>query len=153
MVRTGPESPGGTSISWARLPRTGNPSTLWAPWVRFLSASAELNAGSLRRVPLRHTGSAGMSLPPDALGPEPSDHEQSVHWQRAVGAIGGFATLGSAGGGHHETWVSSLWDRIHALDPEGPDAARDVTSASEPTPLAWGRGVDAGRDFDGGFGL
>ena len=89
----------------------------------------------------------------DALGPEPSDHEQSVHWQRAVGAIGGFATLGSAGGGHHETWVSSLWDRIHALDPEGPDAARDVTSASEPTPLAWGRGVDAGRDFDGGFGL
>ena len=91
----------------------------------------------------------------DALGPEPLDPEQSAHWHRAVAAVGsaGFVVPGGPGGGPDEPWVSSLLDRVHALNPEGLDAARDSTSLPSRAPLAWGGGVEAGQGFDSGFGL
>jgi hypothetical protein len=92
---------------------------------------------------------------PDALGPEPLDPEQCAHWQRAVGVIGsaGFAAPCGQDSGLHPAWLSSLWDRVHALDTAGPDVARDVTSMPESPQLAWSRDVDSGHDLDGGFGL
>ena len=91
----------------------------------------------------------------DALGPEPLDPEQRAHWQRAVDAIGsaGFAAPGGPGSGPDQAWLSSLWDRVHALDTARPDAARDVTSMPEPPQFAWSRDVDSGHDLGDGFGL
>jgi conjugative relaxase-like TrwC/TraI family protein len=88
----------------------------------------------------------------DALGPEPLDPEQCAHWQRAVAAVGSAGFAGPDGGAD-ESWLSSLWDRVHAFDAERPDAAREVTSMPEPGQLARSRGVDDGQGFDGGFGL
>ena len=90
----------------------------------------------------------------DALGPEPIEPEQRVHWQRAVGVISSAAlvTSGSAGGGPDETWVSSLRGRVHALEAERPDAAGEMTSMPEPAQFAWSREVDSGHDL-GGLGM
>lgn len=91
----------------------------------------------------------------DALGPEPLDLEQSAHWQRAVAAIGsaGFAVPDGSGRASDEAWLSSLWDRAHALDAGPPEGARDVTSMPEPPQFAWSRDVGSGRDLGGGIGL
>ena len=91
----------------------------------------------------------------DALGPEPLDPEQGAHWKRAVDAIGsaGFAAPGGPGRASDEAWLSSLWDRVHALGAARSDAARDVTSMPDAPQFAWRRDVDSGRDLGGGFGL
>ena len=91
----------------------------------------------------------------DALGPEPLDLEQSAHWHRAVAAIGSarFAAPGGPGGSPDQAWLSSLWDRVHALDAAGRDGARNVTSMPEPVPFAWSREGDSGHDLGDGVGL
>ncbi len=90
----------------------------------------------------------------DALGPEPVDPEQHAHWQRALSALGsaGLAEPRGPGEGPDEAWVSSLWDRVHALDDERHEP-RDVTSVSEQAHLAWSRSVHDGQGFDGGLGI
>ena len=90
----------------------------------------------------------------DALGPEPVDPEQHAHWQRALSALGsaGLAEPCGPGEGPDEAWVSSLWDRVHALDDERHEP-RDVTSVSEQAHLAWSRSVHDGQGFDGGLGI
>ena len=96
----------------------------------------------------------------DALGPEPLDPEQRIHWQRAVGTIesAGFTALGSSDGEPDQPWLSSMWDRLHALDAAWSeaaraDAARDVTPLPQPPPFSWSRDSDSGRDLGDGFGL
>jgi conjugative relaxase-like TrwC/TraI family protein len=96
----------------------------------------------------------------DALGPEPLDPEQRAHWQRAVGTIesAGFTALGSPDGEPDQPWLSSMWDRLHALDAAWSeaarsDAARDVTPLPQPPPFSWSRDSDSGRDLGDGFGL
>jgi conjugative relaxase-like TrwC/TraI family protein len=96
----------------------------------------------------------------DALGPEPLDPEQRAHFQRAVGTIegSGFTALGSSGGEVDQPWLSSMWDRLHALDTAWSeatrsDAARDVTPLPQPPPFSWSRDSDSGRDLGDGFGL
>jgi conjugative relaxase-like TrwC/TraI family protein len=91
----------------------------------------------------------------DALGPEPLDPEQGAHWKRVVDAIGsaGFAAPGGPGGGPDEAWLSSLWDRVHALDSVRPDSSLDASSVPEPPQFAWSRDVDSGRHVGGDFGL
>ena len=91
----------------------------------------------------------------DALGPEPFEPEQHAHWQRAVGAIGsaGFVAPDGPGSGPDEAWLSSMWDRVHALDSALPDTDCDVPSMPEPPQLAWSRDLDSGHDLGGGFGL
>jgi conjugative relaxase-like TrwC/TraI family protein len=90
----------------------------------------------------------------DALGPEPLDPEQRAHWQSAVGAIesAGFAP-GSSESKLDQLWLSSLWDRMDALDAAWADATRDVTPLREPPPFSWTRDNDSGRDLGDGFGL
>jgi len=96
----------------------------------------------------------------DALGPEPLDPEQHAHWQRAVGTIesAGFTALGSSDGELDQPWLSSMWDRLHALDTAWSeatrsDAARDVTPLPQPPPFSWSRDSDSGRDLGDDFGL
>src|SRR5664280_260274 len=91
----------------------------------------------------------------DALGPEPRDPEQRAHWQRAVGAVesAGFAAPGGSGGELDQPWLSSLWDRLHALDTARSDAARDVTPLPEPSAFSWSRDSGSGRDLGDGLGL
>ena len=91
----------------------------------------------------------------DALGPEPLDPEQRTHWQSAVGAIesAGFAPPGSSEGKLDQLWLSSLWDRMDALNAAWADATRDVTPLREPPPFSWTRDSDSGRDLGDGFGL
>ena len=96
----------------------------------------------------------------DALGPEPLDPEQRIHWQRAVGTIesAGFTALGSSDGEPDQPWLSSMWDRLHALDAAWSeaarsDAARDVTPLPQLPPFSWSRDSDSGRDLGDGFGL
>ena len=91
----------------------------------------------------------------DALGPEPLDLEQSVHWQRVVEVMGsvGFAAADGPGSGTDQAWLSSLWDRVHALDATRHDAARDETSMPEPAQFEWNREVDPGYDVGDSFGL
>jgi len=90
----------------------------------------------------------------DALGPEPLDPEQRAHWHRAVGAIesAGFAAPGSSEGKVDQLWLSSLWDRLHALDAARSDAARDVTSLPRSPAFSWSRDNDSGRDLGDGLG-
>jgi conjugative relaxase-like TrwC/TraI family protein len=96
----------------------------------------------------------------DALGPEPLDPEQRAHWQRAVGTIEstGFTALGSSDGEPDQLWLSSMWDRLHALDAAWseaarPDVARDLAPLPQPPPFSWSRDSDSGRDLGDGFGL
>jgi hypothetical protein len=91
----------------------------------------------------------------DALGPEPLDPEQQAHWQRALSALGsaGLAEPRGPGEGPDEAWVSSLWDRVHALDAERKHESQDVTPEPEPAQLAWSLGVHDGQGFDDGFGI
>jgi hypothetical protein len=96
----------------------------------------------------------------DALGPEPLDPEQRAHWQRAVGTIesAGLMALGTSDGEPDQPWLSSMWDRLHALDAAWSeatrsDAARDVTPLPQPPPFSWSRDSDSGRDLGDGFGL
>ena len=91
----------------------------------------------------------------DALGPEPLDPEQRAHWQRAVEVMGwaGFAAAEGLGSGTDQAWLSSLWDRVHALDASRPDAAREETSMPEPPRFEWSRGVDSVYDVGDSFGL
>ena len=96
----------------------------------------------------------------EALGPQPLDSEQRVHWQSAVGAIesAGFTAPGSSDGELNQPWLSSLWDRVHALDAAWSEAARsdatrDVGPVPEPAPFSWSRDSDSGRDLGDGFGL
>lgn len=91
----------------------------------------------------------------DALGPEPLGPEQRAHFQRAVDAIesAGFTAPGRSDGEPDQLWLSSLWDRLHALDATRSDAARDVTPSPEPPAFAWSRDSDSGRDLGDGFGL
>jgi conjugative relaxase-like TrwC/TraI family protein len=90
-----------------------------------------------------------------ALGPEPLDPEQVAHWERAVAAIGPVvsASPGNQASGHDGTWLSSLWDRVHALDSVRFDHSLDASSAPGPPTLAWSRGIDSGSDFGEGFGF
>jgi hypothetical protein len=91
----------------------------------------------------------------DALGPEPLDPEQRAHWQSAVGVIesAGFSAPGSSDGKLDQLWLSSLWNRMDALDAAWADATRDVTPLREPPPFSWSRDNDSGRDLGDGFGL
>ncbi|HVA07261.1 MAG TPA: hypothetical protein VNG12_11030, partial [Acidimicrobiales bacterium] len=96
----------------------------------------------------------------DALGPEPLDPEQRAHWQRAVGTIegSGFTALGSSDGELDQQWLSSMWDRLHALDAawseaKRSDAVRGGTPLPQPPPFSWSRDSDSGRDLGDGFGL
>ncbi|MBF6555945.1 MAG: relaxase domain-containing protein [Acidimicrobiales bacterium] len=91
----------------------------------------------------------------DALGPEPLDPERRVHWQRAVGTIesAGFTALGSSDGELDQPWLSSLWDRVHALDTARSDAAHDMVPLPEPPPFSWSRDSNSGPDLGDGFGL
>jgi hypothetical protein len=91
----------------------------------------------------------------DALGPEPLEPEQRAHWQSAVGVIesAGFSAPGSSDGKLDQLWLSSLWNRMDALDAAWADATRDVTPLREPPPFSWTRDSDSGRDLGDGFGL
>jgi len=91
----------------------------------------------------------------DALGPEPLEPEQRAHWQSAVGVIesAGFSAPGSSDGKLDQLWLSSLWNRMDALDTAWADATRDVTPLREPPPFSWTRDSDSGRDLGDGFGL
>jgi len=91
----------------------------------------------------------------DALGPEPLDPEQRAHWHRAVGSIelAGFTAPGSSEGKVDQRLLSSMWDRLHALDAARSDAARDVTPLPQPPPFSWIRDNDSGRDLGDDFGL
>jgi hypothetical protein len=91
----------------------------------------------------------------DALGPEPSDPEQRDHWQRAVGVIesAGFTEPGSSDRTSDAAWLSSLWDRVHALNAARSDTALDVTSIPDPPHYSRSRDRDSGRDLGGGFGM
>jgi conjugative relaxase-like TrwC/TraI family protein len=91
----------------------------------------------------------------DALGPEPLDPEQRAHWHSAVGVIesAGFAAPGSFEGKVDQLWLSSLWDRMDALNAAWADATRDVSPLREPPPFSWARDSDSGRDLGDGFGL
>ena len=93
----------------------------------------------------------------DALGPEPSGPEQRDHWQRAADIIGsaGFSDPGCSGRESDEGWLSSLWDRVNALETERLDPSRDVSSIPESPQLEWRRDddFDYGHDLDDGFGL
>ncbi len=96
----------------------------------------------------------------DALGPEPLDPEQRAHWQRAIGTVesAGFTALGSSDGEPDQPWLSTMWDRLHALgaawsEATRSDAARDVTPLPQPPPFSWSRDSDSGRDLGDGFGL
>ncbi len=95
----------------------------------------------------------------DALGPEPSDPEHRDHWERAVGVIGsaGFTDPGASGRASDTAWLSSLWDRVHALETARSDPGRDTTPIRESPPLDWSRDDDYdfayGYDLDDGFGL
>ena len=70
----------------------------------------------------------------DALGPEPFDPEQHAHWERAVAAIGEarFAAPGPPASGTDEAWLSSLWERVHALESVSTDSSLDVSSVPAP---------------------
>ncbi|MGA2836859.1 MAG: MobF family relaxase [Acidimicrobiales bacterium] len=91
----------------------------------------------------------------DSLGPEPLDPEQHAHWQRAIGTVesAGFTALGSSDVEPDQPWLSSLWDRVHALDTARSDTAHDVVPLPEPPPFSWSRDSESGRDVGGGFGL
>ncbi len=91
----------------------------------------------------------------DALGPEPFDPEQHAHWERAVTAIeaAGFATPGGPRGEPGQEWLSSLWDRVHALDAARPDAVREVLPLPELLQLAWSRDIDSPHGLDEGYEL
>ncbi len=91
----------------------------------------------------------------DALGPEPSGPEQRDHWQRAADIIGsaGFSDPGCSGRESDEGWLSSLWDRVHALNAARSDTALDVTSIPDPPHYSRSRDRDSGRDLGGGFGM
>lgn len=92
----------------------------------------------------------------DALGPLPLEPEQRAHWGRATGIIAsaGFDLPGGAGDGVEETWLSSLWNRIEALDAAwskavGSERDRDVAA---PPPFSWSHERDTGPDLAQGFG-
>ena len=96
----------------------------------------------------------------DALGPEPLDPERRAHFQQAVGTIegSGFTALGSSDGEPDKPWLSTMWDRLHALDAawsevKRSDASRDVATLPQPPPFSWSRESDSGRDLGDGFGL
>jgi hypothetical protein len=91
----------------------------------------------------------------DALGPEPLDPERRAHWQSAVGTIesDGFVPPGSSESKLDQLWLSSLWDRMDALNAAWADATRDATPLREPPPFSWARDSDSGRDLGDGFGL
>lgn len=91
----------------------------------------------------------------DALGPEPRDPERHAHWRRALAAVGSVGLPGSDGpdGGPDETWLSSIWDRVHALDTVRSATDHVVPPMPEPSQLEWSREVDPGRDFGDDFGL
>ncbi|MGO8863476.1 MAG: AAA family ATPase, partial [Acidimicrobiales bacterium] len=91
----------------------------------------------------------------DALGPEPLDPERRAHWQNAVGTIesDGFVPPGSSESKLDQLWLSSLWDRMDALNAAWADATRDATPLREPPPFSWARDSDSGRDLGDGFGL
>ena len=121
---------GVTSTGSARPPPTAIRSTRRPSWARFPSASERVErwqsaAGAIEAYRARWNVTTV-----DALGPEPLDPEQRAHWQRAVAAIGsaGFAAPGGPGSGPDEAWLSSLWDRVHALDAARPDSGprRDI---------------------------
>jgi hypothetical protein len=61
--------------------------------------------------------------------------------------------LGGSDGELDQPWLSSLWDRVHALDVARSDAARDMVPLPEPPPFSWSRDSDSGRDLGDGFGL
>jgi conjugative relaxase-like TrwC/TraI family protein len=86
----------------------------------------------------------------DALGPEPVDPEQRVHRQRVLATIrsSGSAASAAPGSGRDQVWLSSLLDRVHALDAASLDATRDMP---EPPPFAWSRTFDAGTELDDGL--
>lgn len=91
----------------------------------------------------------------DALGPEPLDPEKRAHWQSAVGVIesAGFSAPGSSDGKLDQLWLSSLWNRMDALNAAWAEATRDVSPLREPPPFSWARDSDSGRDLGDGFGL
>jgi len=92
----------------------------------------------------------------DALGPLPVEPEQRAHWGRATGIIvsAGFGLPGGARDGMEETWLSSQWDQIEALDAAWSKAVgseRDRDEAAPP-PFSWSHEHDTGPDLAQGFG-
>ncbi len=90
----------------------------------------------------------------DALGPEPLDPEQFAHWHRAVSVI---ATAGCAPppiprSGPDDAWLTSVWDRLDALDTASLDPADGRSSWPDSRLYAWGRDVDPGYGLDEGLG-
>jgi len=90
----------------------------------------------------------------DALGPRPLDPEQFAHWHRAVSviAMAGFALPPSPRSGPDDAWLSSLWDRLDALDTASLDPADGLSSWPDSRLYAWGRNVDSGFGLDEGLG-
>ncbi|HTW98842.1 MAG TPA: AAA family ATPase, partial [Acidimicrobiales bacterium] len=90
----------------------------------------------------------------DALGPRPLDPEQFAHWHRAVSVIAtaGFALPPGPGSGPDDAWLSSVWDRLDALDTARLDPADGLSSWSDSRLYAWGRDVDSGYGLDEGLG-
>ena len=146
---------GVTSTGSAKPPPTANRTTRRPCSARFPSASPVSNGGSPRPGPSRPIGPAGTSPTADALGPEPLDPEQRAHWQRAVGVIGaaGFESPARRVERPDQAWLSSLWDRVHALDGSPLGSVCDMTPVPEPAPLVWSRDVDFEHDLDEGLGL
>ena len=91
----------------------------------------------------------------DALGRRPVDPEQYAHWHRAVLvlATAGFALSPRPSSGPDDAWLSSLWDRVHALDAAGLDPAGEPIPPSDLPLSAWGRDVNSGYGTDEGLGL
>lgn len=76
---------------------------------------------------------------PEALGPEPDDPEQRAHWHRAVAAVAssGTSAFGSSGPNADTAWISSLSDRLKALDHERSDPTADQSVNAETRLRAW----------------
>lgn len=90
----------------------------------------------------------------DALGPRPIDPEQCAHWFRAVSVLtaAGVALPPSPRSGPNGAWLSSLWDRVDALDTSRLDRAAEPIALSDHL-SGWGRDLDAGYGLDERPGL
>ncbi len=91
----------------------------------------------------------------DAVGPEPRDPQQRTHWQRATDALtwAGSAASSRRNSGTTQPSITSLWDRVQALDAERSYIASDATGRPEPAQLAWSSGVDDELELNSGLEL
>jgi len=93
---------------------------------------------------------------PEALGPEPGDPEQRVHWQTTVATVGsaGFLNPGASQDIDSErAWLSSHWEETRASDRRR-DTGRRGPLVPVPEPeLTWFDEPHLDHGLDDGFGI